>query len=210
MGKQVSKKRQKPFSVLSGQFIMYFKKVDNPKTRVKQELGLNFDILIETAKAEIIKNNGATFDEIHDAIMIKAMNEGFLDELSQNFKLLMPFVEQRLDFDKESKKYHINEFDPHKHMNIPLETRAHYFIISHFNKCKKRNKPALFDDICLEVIPKLSNGITPSKNYISDILKEIAVIVDKKTGEYKLSDEKLSKMKKEKDGLKEQTLPFED
>ncbi|ARJ56028.1 DNA methyltransferase [Campylobacter cuniculorum] len=189
-GQTSFKKRQYSFSVLSGQLIMYFKKVDNPKTRAKQDLGDNFDIIIECARDEIIKNDGATFDEIHDAIMIKAMDEGFLDELSENFSQIMPFVEQRLDFDEKTKKYHIGEFDPHKHMSIPLEVRAHYFITSYCNRCKKEGRPALFDDICLEVIPKLSNGVSPSNDDIRNILDKIAVIVDKKTGEYRLKNKR--------------------
>ncbi len=36
------------------------------------------------------------------------------------------------------------------------------------------------DDICLEVIPKLSNGVSPSNDDIRNILDKIAVIVDKK------------------------------
>ena len=182
-GQTTFKKRQKPFSVLRGQLIIYFKKVDNPITRIKN-IAFDLHILIECAKNEIMKNNGATMEEIHDAIMIKAMDEGFLDELSEKFSLIMPIIEQRLDFDRETKKYHFSDIDPHKHFQIPLEVRAHYFIASYINRCKKENRPALFDDICLEVIPKLSNGVTPDNKYIKDVLEEIAICDS--NGEWKL------------------------
>lgn len=182
-GQTTFKKRQKPFSVLSGQLIIYFKKVDNPITRIKN-IAFDLNILIECAKNEIMKNNGATMEEIHDAIMIKAMDEGFLDELSEKFSLIMPIIEQRLDFDRETKKYHFSDIDPHKHFQIPLEVRAHYFITSFLNHCKKIGRRAFFDDICLEVIPKFSNGVTPDNKYIKDVLEEIAICDS--NGEWKL------------------------
>ena len=182
-GQTTFKKRQKPFSVLSGQLIIYFKKVDTPITRIKN-IAFDLNILIECAKNEIMKNNGATMEEIHDAIMIKAMDEGFLDELSEKFSLIMPIIEQRLDFDRETKKYHFSDIDPHKHFQIPLEVRAHYFITSFLNHCKKIGRRAFFDDICLEVIPKLSNGVTPDNKYIKDVLEEIAICDS--NGEWKL------------------------
>ena len=182
-GQTTFKKRQKPFSVLSGQLIIYFKKVDNPITRIKN-IAFDLNILIECAKNEIMKNHGATMEEIHDAIMIKAMDEGFLDELSEKFSLIMPIIEQRLDFDRETKKYHFSDIDPHKHFQIPLEVRAHYFITSFLNHCKKIGRRAFFDDICLEVIPKLSNGVTPDNKYIKDVLEEIAICDS--NGEWKL------------------------
>lgn len=182
-GQTTFKKRQKPFSVLSGQLIIYFKKVDTPITRIKN-IAFDLNILIECAKNEIMKNNGATMEEIHDAIMIKAMDEGFLDELSEKFSLIMPIIEQRLDFDRETKKYHFSDIDPHKHFQIPLEVRAHYFITSFLNHCKKIGRRAFFDDICLEVIPKLSNGVTPDDKYIKDVLEEIAICDS--NGEWKL------------------------
>ena len=80
--------------------------------------------------------------------------------------------------------YHFSDIDPHKHFQIPLEVRAHYFITSFLNHCKKIGRRAFFDDICLEVIPKLSNGVTPDNKYIKDVLEEIAICDS--NGEWKL------------------------
>ena len=183
-GQTSFKKRQKPFSVLSGQLIIYFRKTDSPSTRVKN-VEFDVNILVECAKSEIIRNHGATMEEIHDCIMIKAMDEGFLGELSEKFNLIMPLIEQNLIFDKKSKKYHIAELKSHDSLEIPLEVRANYFITSYLNHCRKVGKDAFFDDICLEIIPKLSNGIVPDSKYIKQILEEIA-ICDVKSGVWNL------------------------
>ena len=145
---------------------------------------LNEKSLIQTAKEYIIENNGASFAEINDLLVTKAMNEGFLDEYLE-VSDLKDFVLQHFDYDEESKKYHCSEA---QEPSIPLDKKTRYFLINYFNKCKKENRPALFSDICFEVIPKLINGVTPDDRYIKEILQEIAVVVDNKTGEWKLRD----------------------
>ena len=189
-GQTTFKKRQKPFSVLSGQLIVYFKKIDNKQARIKQKLGFKFSMLLDIAKNEIIKNNGATLDEICSAITETAMNEGFLDEINDDADMtIIPYLTQNLDYDEASSKYHVRDIDPHRHFEIPLEVRTEYFLKNYFNKCKTQKRPCFFDDICLEVIPKLSNGIAPDSQYIKDILNKIA-IVNKDTGEWHLKSKK--------------------
>ena len=79
-GQTTIKQRQFTATMVSGQLIMYFRKVKNKDTLYKDTLGDNTKTLIETAKEIIIHNNGATFAEISDALTLKAMNEGFLPE----------------------------------------------------------------------------------------------------------------------------------
>ena len=181
-GQTTFKQRQFTATMVSGQLIMYFKKIKNKDTLYKDTLGDNTKTLIETAKEIIIQNNGATFAEITDALTLKAMNEGFLPEYLE-IKDMKFFVVQHFEYDEESKKYHCVEA---QEPSIPLDKKTKYFLINYFNKCKKEGKPALFSDICYEVIPKLINGITPDNRYIKDILQEIAVVADNKTGEWKL------------------------
>lgn len=181
-GQTTFKQRQFTATMVNGQLIMYFKKVKNKDTLYKDTLGDNAKTLIETAKEVIIQNNGATFTEITDALTLKAMNEGFLPEYLE-IKDMKFFVVQHFEYDEESKKYHCVEA---QEPSIPLDKKTKYFLINYFNKCKKEGKPALFSDICYEVIPKLVNGVTPDNRYIKDILQEIAVVANAKTGEWKL------------------------
>lgn len=64
---------------------------------------------------------------------------------------------------------------------IPLEL----YVVSYMNKCAKEGIKAIFDEICLEVIPLLKNGVTPDDRFIKEILEEVATL-NKKTGEWKL------------------------
>lgn len=93
------------------------------------------------------------------------------------------FVLQHFDYDEDTKKYHCSDA---QEPSIPLDKKTKYFLINYFNKCKKEKRPALFSDICFEVIPKLVNGVTPDDRYIKEILQEIAVVANTKTGEWRL------------------------
>lgn len=181
-GQSTIKQRQFTATMVSGQLLVYFRKVRRAGAEVISVL--NEKSLIQTAKEYIIENDGASFAEINDLLVTKAMNEGFLDEYLE-VSDLKDFVLQHFDYDEESKKYHCSEA---QEPSIPLDKKTRYFLINYFNKCKKENRPALFSDICFEVIPKLINGVTPDDRYIKEILQEIAVVVDNKTGEWKLRD----------------------
>lgn len=181
-GQTTFKQRQFTATMVSGQLLVYFRKARRAGAEVISVL--NEKSLVQTAKEYIIENDGASFAEINDLLVTKAMNEGFLDEYLE-VSDLKDFVLQHFDYDEESKKYHCSEA---QEPSIPLDKKTRYFLINYFNKCKKENRPALFSDICFEVIPKLINGVTPDDRYIKEILQEIAVIVDNKTGEWKLRD----------------------
>lgn len=182
-GQKTIKQRQWTATMVSGQLLIYFRKVKKVGAEVISPL--NEKSLVQCAKEYIMENDGAGFDEINDLLVTKAMNEGFLDEYLE-INDLKQFVLQHFDYDKDSKKYHCIEA---QEPSIPLDKKTKYFLINYFNKCKKEGKPALFSDICFEVIPKLVNGITPDNRYIKEILQEIAVVADSKTGEWRLKQD---------------------
>lgn len=198
-GQKTIKQRQFAATMVNGQLIVYFRKVKNKDTEIKIKLGDNTKTLLEVAKTEIIEKNGATLAEINDALVVSAMNEGFLDEYLEITDMKY-FVLQHFDYDKESGKYHCNEAQEPK---IPLEIKAKYFLVNYFNKCKKENRAVFFSDICFEVIPKLTNGVTPDERFIKEILEDdLAEIADEKTGEWRLKPQEMRKMdtKKYKQG----------
>lgn len=182
-GQKTLKQRQFAATMVSGQLIVYFRKVKNKDTEIKTKLGDNTKTLLEVAKTEIIEKNGATLAEINDALIVTAMNEGFLDEYLEITDMKY-FVLQHFDYDKESGKYHCTEaLEP----KIPLEMKARYFLVNYFNKCEKENKAVFFSDICFEVIPKLTNGVTPDERFIKEILEDdLAEVVDEATGQWRL------------------------
>jgi len=189
-GQTTFKKRQYKTSVLSGQLIIYFKKVQNPKALAKEHLGDDIIALVlNHAEALIARDDGATLEEIHAEITIKGLELGFLHELSKEYADLTPLINTHFDLDEKSGKYHIKKGQKFKSHSIPLELRTRYFLISYLRGAQRQGKRAYFDDICLEVIPLLKNGVSPSNELVREVLEQIA-IANKNTGEWRLKESK--------------------
>ncbi|MGI0440033.1 DNA methyltransferase [Helicobacter himalayensis] len=187
-GQTTFKKRQFKASVLSGQLIIYFKKVQNPKTLAKESLGDDITALVlNHAEALIARDDGATLEEIHAEITIKGLELGFLHSLSKDYADLTPLITANFDLDETNGKYHIKKGQKFKSHAIPLELRTKYFLLSYLRGAKRQNKKAYFDDICLEIIPLLKNGVSPSEALIREILEDIAM-PNYITGEWKLKE----------------------
>ena len=70
-GQTSFKKRQNPFTVLSGQLIINFRKVRNPRTIGSIALGAPvMDIVMETIESVIAMYDGATLEQINDELFL--------------------------------------------------------------------------------------------------------------------------------------------
>ncbi|MDL0146766.1 hypothetical protein NYG95_03795 [Campylobacter felis] len=158
---------------------MYFRKVKNPKSAAQE--ALDEDILIAILKhieKTIIEHHGADLEMIYGEINIEALEKGFLHQLAKEYADLTPIINENFDYDEKSGKYHIKKNQKLKNHSIKPEKRGYYFILSYLRAAKRQNKSVSFDDICLECIPLMQNGVTPSKDMIRDILEKIAIKYD--------------------------------
>ena len=176
-GQTSFKKRQNPFTVLSGQLIINFKKVRHPKAIMKADLGADItDLLIQSIEGLIAQNYGATLEEINDELIIRGLELGFLDVLSKKYADITPFLLANFAYDKDSEKYYLKKNTKFK-AQIPVEVRIKYYTISMMRRLARERKYPSFDEIVLEIMPLLQNGITPEQQTILSVLEEIAVRV---------------------------------
>lgn len=188
-GQASFKKVQNPSTVLAGQIIIYFKKVDNAKVRAKLEVGIDImERMFQDIEEIIVESNGANLEEIWNSLVIKAMNNGYLHEIADKFANFIPAINERFDCD-ENQKYHLRENASFSNYGIPLEKRVEYLIRTILGKAKSQNKSIKFDDLVLNVIPLSKNGIQASNKLIKEILNEVA-IEDESTGEWRLKGER--------------------
>lgn len=184
--KTTFKKRQNPFTVLSGQLIINFKKAKNPKAIMKIDLGADItSVIMETIEGVIAQNNGATLEEINDELIIKGLELGFLDILSKEYKDISPVLNDNFNFDEATKKYHIPSNSKFKSL-IDVRLRIKYFLLSYMRRVEHQHYYPTFDEIVLNIMPLLKNGITPEKQTILNVLKEVAVRTTE--GRWKLAD----------------------
>ena len=173
-GQASFKKRQNPFSVLSGQLIINFKKVRSPQTIQKAKLGAQiYDLIIETIEAVIAENDGASLEQINDRLIITGLELGFLDILSKEYKDLSPILTANFTYNKDSDTFHLIENKQFK-TNIPLDLRIRYFLISYLRRKGLEKVCPTTDAIILDIMPLLKNGITPVDQTILNILRRVA------------------------------------
>ncbi|HEX8072645.1 MAG TPA: DNA methyltransferase [Pyrinomonadaceae bacterium] len=168
------KKRQNPFTVLHGQLIINFKKVENPKTIMRVSLGADIaDIVIQTIEGVIAKNHGATVDEINDELIIKGLELGFLDILGKEYQDLTPLLREQFDYHEDTAKYHIRKNTKFK-ANIDVHVRIRYYLIAYLRRMAHQHRAPTFDEIVLHIMPLLKNGKTPERQTILSVLEALA------------------------------------
>jgi hypothetical protein len=142
---------------------------------MKLDLGANImGLVMETIEGTIAQNDGATLEEINDELIIKGLELGFLDILSKEYKDITPVLNENFDFDKETHKYHIPKNAKFKSL-IDVHLRVKYFLLSYMRRAELQKHYPTFDDIVLNIMPLLKNGITPEKQTILSVLNELAI-----------------------------------
>ena len=172
-GQSSFKKRQNPFTVLSGQLIINFRKVRNPKTIMKAHLGIEVaDIVMQTIEGVIAKNNGATLEQINDELIVKGLELGFLDLMKKEYSDLTPLLMNNFDYDEKTETFFIRK-DTKFSTHIDVNLRIRYYLISLLRRKEREGRNITFDEIVMEIIPLLKNGTTPESQTILKVLEDI-------------------------------------
>jgi len=172
-GQTSFKKRQHPFTVLSGQLIINFRKVRNPKAVMKANLGMDIsEVVMQTIEGIIARDERATLEQINDELIIKGLELGFLDLLKKQYSDLTPFLLENFDYDEATETFSIKKntkFSTH----IDLKLRIKYYLISYLRRMESQNRRPHFDEIVLAILPLLKNGVTPENQTILSVIEDI-------------------------------------
>ena len=154
-GQTSFKKRQNPFTVLSGQLLINFRKVRNPRATMKAHLGMDIaEIVMQTIEGIIAKNEGATLQQINDELIIKGLELGFLDLLKKEYSDLTPILMGNFEYIEIAQKFTIRpncKFQSH----IDVKLRIRYYLISYLRRMEREGNNSSFDDIVLNIIQLL-------------------------------------------------------
>ncbi|MDI5949562.1 DNA methyltransferase [Flavobacterium yafengii] len=173
-GQTSFKKRQNPFTVLSGQLIINFRKIRNPRSIMKANLGMDIaEIVMQTIEGVIAKNNGGTLEQINDELIIKGLELGFLDLLKKEYSDLTPILLENFDYNETTEQFTIKKNTKFQtHLDVRL--RIKYYLISYLRRMERENKSSHFDEMVLAILPLLKNGTTPESQTILNVLEDIA------------------------------------
>jgi DNA modification methylase len=187
-GQTSFKKRQNPFTVLSGQLIINFRKVRKPRAIMKANLGMNIaEIVMQTVEGIIAKNSGATLEQINDELIIKGLELGFLDLLKKEYSDLTPFLLDSFDYDETTEIFSIRK-DTKFTTHLDVRLRIKYYLTSYLRRMERENRSLHFDEIVLNILPLLKNGTTPENQTILSVLETIAERTDQDGWRLKCED----------------------
>jgi len=172
-GQTSFKKRQHPFTVLSGQLIINFKKVRDPKAIMKANLGMDIaQVVMQTIEGVIAKSDGATLEQINDELIIKGLELGFLDLLKKEYEDLTSLLLNNFDYNQETDKFTIPHNAKFK-TQVDVKLRIRYYLLSYLRRKMRENYFPTFDEIVLHILPLLKNGITPEDQTILNVLNDV-------------------------------------
>ncbi|MCL2289088.1 MAG: type I restriction enzyme HsdR N-terminal domain-containing protein [Bacteroidetes bacterium] len=172
-GQTSFKKRQHPFTVLSGQLIINFRKTRNPKAVLKANLGMDIgEIVIQTIEGLIAKDNGATLEQINDELIIRGLELGFLDLLKKEYADLTPLLLDKFDYDPNTERYSIKK-DTRFQTQVDIKLRINYYLLSFLRRMEREGKNPTFNEIVFAILPLLKNGVTPEQQTILNVLEDI-------------------------------------
>lgn len=188
-GQTSFKKRQHPFTVLSGQLIINFRKVKNPRAILKAHLGMDIaEIVMQTIEGIIAKNDGATLEQINDELIIKGLELGFLDLLKKEYSDLTPLLLDNFDYNDETEIFTLRNDTKFK-THIDDKLRIRYYLLSYLRRKEREGKFSHFNDIILSIIPLLKNGTTPEDQTILSVLEDLAEPVGEDRWKLKAEDQ---------------------
>ena len=176
-GQTTFKKRKNPSSVLSGQLIINFRKIKTPEIIQKIDLGADiYALIIETIESAIAEHNGATLEQINDRLILTGLENGFLHTLSKEYKDLTPILKDNFVYDSDAEVFCIKK---NFKTTIPLDVRIRYFLLSYLKRKEKEDMLPTTDEIILDIMPLLKNGLTPKDQTILTVLRTIAQQIEK-------------------------------
>ncbi len=165
-------KLKHPLRVLGESLIVNFQK--SAARKIVQPMSLPMaNIIKNVAERVIYKGGGATTEEILREVVPDLFdNDLFFDAASKSINDILAILESDFELDENDlwqvkSGRQIGNF-------IPPRLRVQYYVIGYLRKASK----ATFDQIVTNILPLLSNGHRPSREDITDVLKEVGISHD--------------------------------
>lgn len=169
------KKNQNPLTVFRGELILNFRKRKSGKNIVGIKSILPpRQYVLNSAELTIVAEGGkATIEAIMQDLLPKLWESGLLGAVSSEIEDITELLKEAFEYDRKDGTWKINQ-KTKIGSHIPLESRIKFYLMDCLNRAKLEKKPLTIDDIVMEVLPFLRNGITPKNQDIITELKKIA------------------------------------
>jgi hypothetical protein len=171
-------KRKNPLKVLSGELVLNFRKVKGARSIAITQAGADVVQLIKnTAELVIVRNHGASTEDIYNDLVPKLLENGLLGILKQKISDITSLLAEEFDHSPVDGRWHIR---PNTKVGsfIPLADRIRFYLTDTLNRATREARQLTFDELVFAVMPNLINGTQPTTQSILDVLSEIGYSPD--------------------------------
>lgn len=165
-------KVKNPLRVLGESLIVNFQK--SATRKIAQPMSLPIANIIKNVAERVIhQGGGATTEEILREVVPELFdNDLFYDAASKSINDILAILESDFELGEDN----LWQIKGGRQVGnfIPPKLRIQYYVIGYLRKVGKAN----FDDIITNILPRLTNGHQPTRDDITDVLKEIAISRD--------------------------------
>ena len=173
-------KKKNPLHVLSGELVLNFRKVATPQTIAIMTIGSDVvQIIKNSAELTIVRNNGATTEQIYEELIPRLLEAGLLGDVRDKMADITSLLEQEFEFSTLDNSWHIK---PNTSIGtfIPLHERIRFYVCDYLVKCERLGRQATLEDVVFNIMPNLVNGEQPTKQTILEVLEKVAYSPDDK------------------------------
>lgn len=162
-------KKKNPLMVMGSQLILNFKKTKKIKSGIKLREETDIEkIILDTAERVIVDEGGtATTEDIYAEVVPSLLEAGLLHIANKQYSQLIPLLQNNFELDTNG--YWQIKKGSTLGQHIDKKKKIEYFIKSSL----KKNSITL-DEIIANVMPNLTNGSTPTKKELLEVVQEIA------------------------------------
>ncbi len=110
-------KKKNPLTVLSGELILNFRKVRNPRTLAIASVGSDaVNLIKDSAELSIVQRGGASTDQIYSDLISKLLENGLLGEVASKIGDVTPILNQEFVYHTDDKTWHVK---PGRKLGLP-------------------------------------------------------------------------------------------
>ncbi|MHA1146472.1 MAG: DNA methyltransferase [Candidatus Helarchaeota archaeon] len=173
-------KKMNPLKVLGEQLIVNFRKSKKIHPVIQPEALPVLKVIYNAAEREIVRNGGATLEEIMRGVVPELFEFNLIDRVAlRTTSDVHDLLAKEFDLGIDNKWYIKKENQKTIGQYIPTRERIRYYVISLLRREKKLD----FDTIITTLMPLLENGRQPSPKEILEVLEEVAISRDQRRWE---------------------------
>ena len=173
-------KKKNPLRVLSGELVLNFRKASRARRRQTDARETDAtDLVRQRCETVIVRENGATTEDLHHAIVPSLLENGLLTQFSKQWGDITPLLERSFQFDRQGGRWYLR---PNGKLTacLPPSQLARYYIVQFLAQRESAERPPTELQVLRHVRSRLKGVNTITDGGILKILRRVAYCPDER------------------------------